>query len=209
MSLIYTEGKRLSGVIYMHRILDTRMIGLPFESFDFFRKLCEDAAMKKVVVTTVMWDVVTEQAGERTQRELAILPPFNKALEHGAVLERHNNTASSAREIVRKLVENTPMSLQLQHEMIDDRKPLPQTAIGIGLKSKLEEQLQRVERDIKKFRPDIRYINLKQRWFSFVKPWDCQDMGIKEILAPLVGMCSGFETFFSVFLAYRLQDVVL
>ena len=151
----YRENKKLSGVLYMHRISDFKMSGVSRRNFGMFRSLCGEATLKNVAVVTNMWSEVNEQKGVAREHELATDGMlFKPVLDKGAQMVRHLNTVDSAQNILRRLVENQPLPLQVQHEMVDQRKALEQTAASEELKTqemletqrRLEEE-RRVQRE--------------------------------------------------------------
>ncbi|KAL4061675.1 hypothetical protein V8B97DRAFT_2066349, partial [Scleroderma yunnanense] len=46
----------LTGLIYVHRISDTRVGGNAQRNLRMFRNLCGDESLKNVVIVTTMWD---------------------------------------------------------------------------------------------------------------------------------------------------------
>ena len=140
----YREDKKLSGVIYMHRISDFKMGGVSRRNFGMFRSLCGEATLKNVVIVTNMWSEVAEQKGVAREHELATDGMlFKPVLDKGAQMMRHLNTLDSAQNILRRFVENRPLPLQIQHEMVDQQKALEQTAASEVLKTQEMLEAQR------------------------------------------------------------------
>ena len=130
------EDGKLSGVVWMHRISDPKMGGISPRNFRLLRALFGEATLEKVVVVTNMWSQVNEQEGIIREHELAtddLL--FKPALGKGAQMMRHNDTVDSARNIIQRLVEKPPQSLQIQTELLDDGKDLQQTCAGRQLET--------------------------------------------------------------------------
>lgn len=124
----YRSGRPLHGVIYFHRISDIRMAGAMKKSFDIFMKLCGDDALKNVVIVTNMWSKVTLDEGNARQKELETNDRFFKpALDLGARITRHDNTRTSALNILRMLLTNRPVPLGIQRELVDFRKHFLET----------------------------------------------------------------------------------
>lgn len=137
----YGHGQKLTGLIYLHRISDDRFGGIARENFRLFSKICGDDAMRNVLIVTTMWEEVHQEVGERREGELMNKEIFFKgALNHGARMCRHHNTVLSARNTVRELLGLSPRVVQMQHEIVDECKDLPQTAAGEELQSELERQ---------------------------------------------------------------------
>ncbi|EKM53858.1 uncharacterized protein PHACADRAFT_98220, partial [Phanerochaete carnosa HHB-10118-sp] len=148
----YRENKKLSGVIYMHRISDFKVGGISRRNFGMFRSLCGETTLKNVIIVTNMWSEVGEQKGAARERELAADNAlFKPVIDKGARMMRHYNTAESAQAILRVLVENQPLALQIQREIVDQRKTLEQTTANEELRTqemrearrRQDEELQR------------------------------------------------------------------
>lgn len=136
----YANGIKLHGVIYLHRITDNRMGGASTRSFRLFRKLCGTTTLKNVIITTSMWDKVTLAEGEARETELKSDARFFKpALDDGAKVARHDHTTLSAHAIIRDIFSNSPLPLQLQHELVDEKKHLSETGAGTELGQQLDK----------------------------------------------------------------------
>ena len=66
----YRNNRKLSGIIYMHRISDIRMSGVSRRNFSMFRKLCGDSTLGGVTLVTNMWGSISEQEGVARESEL-------------------------------------------------------------------------------------------------------------------------------------------
>jgi len=156
LSQTYEKGMYLSGVIYMHRISDFRMGGISRRNFNMFRQLCGDDSLVNVLIVTNMWGEVGLEVGEAREAELRDKDLFFKpALDKGARLIRHLNTFDSARAIIHCIIDNHPMALQIQHELVDEQLNLSQTAAGTELNRELMEQAQRHEEELKEIRAEM------------------------------------------------------
>ncbi|KAI0955752.1 hypothetical protein AcV7_006331 [Taiwanofungus camphoratus] len=154
----YENKRKISGVIYMHRISDFRMTGISRRNFSMFKKLCGDETLKNVAIVTNMWGEVSEERGLARERELVtddIL--FKRVLEKGAQMMRHNNTYQSALVILEQLINNHPKALRIQRELVDENKDISQTAAGeeLGrelaeLAKKHREELHQVQEEMQK-----------------------------------------------------------
>ncbi|THH15941.1 hypothetical protein EUX98_g9380, partial [Antrodiella citrinella] len=54
----YEAGRRLHGIVFLHRITDVRMGGVAKKNFRLFRKLCGDETLRSVIIATTMWQDV-------------------------------------------------------------------------------------------------------------------------------------------------------
>ena len=119
-----------------------------------FRELCGDMALKNVAIVTNMWDKVSRDIGEARENELS--DNFCKpVLDKGAQMFRHHNTAESAHDILRKIVVNPPVVLQIQRELADEHKDLISTAAGKAINRELNEQIEQYQVEMKRVEEEV------------------------------------------------------
>ena len=95
-----------------------------------FRELCGDTTLKNVVLVTNVWDEgASREAGESGEKELSA-NFFKPALDKGARMTRRHNSEQSARDIIRMIMVNRPVVLQIQRELVDERKDITHTSPG-------------------------------------------------------------------------------
>jgi len=141
----------------MHRISDFRMSGISTRNFKMFRQLCGDSTLKNVVIVTNMWGEVSKEIGIAREIELAKNDKFFKpVLEKGAQMLRHANDEESVRNILRTIINNQPLSLQIQREMVDQQKDISQTAAGAELNRELLIQREKHEGEMKQLREEMK-----------------------------------------------------
>lgn len=63
----YKQNRKLSGVIYLHRITDPKMGGVSRRSFRMMSELCGDNNFRNTVIVTNMWDKVSVMEGRETR----------------------------------------------------------------------------------------------------------------------------------------------
>ena len=144
----YEKGSKLAGVIYVHRISDKRFTGIAGRNFKMFRELCGDTTLKNVVIVTNMWGEVSRDVGNAREKELSS-SFFTPALEKGAQMVRHHNTTKSAHDIIRVIMKNHPVVLQIQRELVDEHKNIVDTAAGEAVNQELNEQIRRHQAELK------------------------------------------------------------
>ena len=126
------------------------MSGSQMRNFRMFRSLCGDVALRNVVIVTNMWGRVEPGVGEAREAELREDDMFFKpALTRGAWMARHENTISTAEEIIRHLFGKLPLPLQIQKELIDDRKDILETSAGQELNQELNDEIKKHQEDIR------------------------------------------------------------
>lgn len=150
----YESGSKLAGLIYVHRISDKRFSGIAGRNFKIFRQLCGETSLKNVVLVTNMWGEVSPEVGEDRERELSsnFLKP---ALDKGAQIARHHNTEQSAHDLIRRIMNNHPVVLQIQRELVDEHKNIADTAAAETINAELEEAKRRHEAEVKKAQEDM------------------------------------------------------
>lgn len=122
----------------MYRISDRRVTGVTRRNFSMFRKLCGDETLKNVMIVTNMWGSVTVEEGEAREHQLKtdnLL--FKPALDEGARMLRHDNTVPSAQTIIGQIVDNRPMALCIQREIVEEGRDITQTTAGAELHREL------------------------------------------------------------------------
>ena len=138
----YEKGSKLAGVIYIHRISDKRFTGITGRNFKMFRELCGDTTLKNVILVTNMWGEVSRDIGEAREDELTS-DFFKPVLDKAAQMARHHNTAQSAHDIIRRIMKNRPVALQIQRELVDEHKDIVDTAAGGVINQELKEQIRK------------------------------------------------------------------
>lgn len=121
-----------------------------------FQKLCGDDVFKNVVIVTTFWDTVDPDIGAARETELETKATFYESvLEKGAQMVRHNNTISSAQDILGRIPWNKPVSLRIQKEIVDEGKGISATAAGAELGQGLNDQIRKQEEEIRQLVEDI------------------------------------------------------
>jgi hypothetical protein len=151
----------LTGIIYLHRIMDPRLGGRALRNIRMFRSLCGDQALSKVVLATTFWGHVTPTVGMERERELKTPEFWGKMIEKGSKVFRQDNRKISAQKIIEYLVnkrtaQNLGVALDIQIEMVDQGKTLAQTGAGqemnariLAMKRDYEEKIARLRADLK------------------------------------------------------------
>ena len=119
-----------------------------------FRQLCGDTTLKNVVLVTNMWGDVSPEDGEDRENKLSG-KFFKPALDLGARMVRHHNNVQSAQGIIRMIMENHPVVLQIQRELVDDHKAIIDTAAGEVINQELNEQMRRHQAELKKVQEEM------------------------------------------------------
>ncbi|KAF5329409.1 hypothetical protein D9619_009144 [Psilocybe cf. subviscida] len=156
LATAYENGKTLAGVIYLHRISDFRMGGISTRNFKMFRQLCGESTLGNVVIVTNMWSEVSEDVGSAREAELVSDDLFFKpVLSKGAQMLRHDNTPASAHAILSRIIDNHPLPLQIQRELVDEKMDIADTAAGEELNRELKIQLEKHKQEMKMLQEEM------------------------------------------------------
>ena len=122
-----------------------------------FRKLCGNDALRNVVIVTNMWQCVDPLLGDKREARLRGSDLFFKpALDNGARMARNDNTASSAKGIIRLLINNHPLPLRIQEELVIEGKDITQTSAGEELDRGLAEQIRKYKQEMDEVMKEMR-----------------------------------------------------
>ena len=119
-----------------------------------FRELCGDAALKNVVIVTNMWGDVSLEDGEDRENQLSS-EYFRSVLNKGTRMVRHHNTVESAHDIIRMIMGNRPVVLQIQRELVNGHMAIGDTAAGEIISRELNEQRRRHQAELTKIQEGL------------------------------------------------------
>ncbi|KAL4063993.1 hypothetical protein V8B97DRAFT_1435871 [Scleroderma yunnanense] len=144
------HGKKspLAGLIYVHRISDTRMGGSLQRNLRIFQKICGPISLKNVVIVTTMWDMVIPEEGLRHEQELRSgQTMFKPLLDEGATMMPHKRTPKSAADVINHLLGKDATMTQIVRELMQEGKALESTAAGSELINDLQARLQKINNE--------------------------------------------------------------
>ncbi|KAG6912003.1 hypothetical protein DXG01_000251 [Tephrocybe rancida] len=139
----YSDNMKLAGVVYLHEISQPRMMGAPRRNLEMFRELCGYEAVRNVVLATTKWEEVSLELGNRREQQLRE-NYWKHMLELGSQMLRFRgqHDTASAWEIVDRILDHVSVdALQIQEEMVDFQRILPETGAGRALRATLKELL--------------------------------------------------------------------
>ncbi|KAG4443916.1 hypothetical protein IFR05_000556 [Cadophora sp. M221] len=150
----YTKGFLLTGIIHLHSINSTRMYGSALRQLRMFRRLCGKDALSNVLLVTTMWDTVRPEVG--TEREESLRTEYwSTMLARESRMFRHTGDEESALAVVRALLPKPKIVLQIQREMVDERKALADTAAGAVVLESLDAVTQKHQEDLLALRREM------------------------------------------------------
>lgn len=154
----FEKDIKLTGIIYLHRIQDVRLGGAGMKNLRMFKKLCGESSLSSVVLATTFWSKVTAQEGEQREKELSETTAFwGNLIAHGSKVFRQDRDQESAEEIINYLVERRKdMVLDIQREMVTEKKTLEQTSAGGEVQAELLRAQAEYERKLQEMRADMK-----------------------------------------------------
>jgi len=70
LSLSYNMDRKLNGIVYLHRITDSKIQGSATKNIRMFKKLVGNEAMKNILLVTTMWEKEELSVAEKREEEL-------------------------------------------------------------------------------------------------------------------------------------------
>ncbi|KPI44988.1 uncharacterized protein AB675_2325 [Cyphellophora attinorum] len=139
MTRAYLRDISLTGIIYMHSIIQPRFERSSMHNLDLFERLVGVDALRTVLLVTTFWDHVPEQLDRSTadniERQLRRNRKYWGGLvSAGAQMDRHYDTVRSALGIIRRVISlradcEGAVWTRMQREM-SGGGPLGQTRVG-------------------------------------------------------------------------------
>jgi len=112
--------------------------------------------MGNVVIVTTMWDKVTPEEGSRREIELAFRKDlFKPLLTGGAKMARYKNRESALR-VLNYLLGKNSTTLQIVHELVEEKKVLVDTAAGKELQADIRHLMKRRMKEIQDLEEEIK-----------------------------------------------------
>ena len=142
---LYYKSKKLSGLIYLHRIIDPKMNGSAVKNLNIFQKMCGQTAFPSIMLVSNMWEELRPEnggasVGERREAELLSNDRFWGTMHKGGSrVMRHSGTANSAQAILSEMVNQERVILEIQRQLVDRNLPLVETVAGDFLEKEFTE----------------------------------------------------------------------
>ncbi|KAF3051883.1 hypothetical protein E8E11_011085 [Didymella keratinophila] len=144
----YELGITLKGIIYMHRITDNKMSGSARRYLEMFTQLCGKRNLENVILLTTMWsDLRDQEKGMERERELR-QEYWDEMENHGSTVRQFHGNEAMASALVCRLQRKHGIVLEVQEELVDQRKQLDQTKAGRLMVPQVEEAIMESEKKI-------------------------------------------------------------
>lgn len=104
----HAKGIKISGLIYLHPIIDLRPVSISINLLRMFQKLVGNVSLQNVVLATTMWDLVTHEQGEGTETQLKARD-WERLTKVGMQVRRLDSPDANM-SIVEELIKNIDLS---------------------------------------------------------------------------------------------------
>ena len=157
LSGAYEKNIGLTGIIYLHRILDVRLGGAAMRNLRMFKKLCGEKSLASVVLATTRWSNVTSEEGAQREQELCTNDRmWKRMIDNKSKVFRHDRDEVSALEIIQYLVKRgDSVTLDIQKDLVDKGLSLDQTAAGQEIQAEIDKQRKGYEKQIQELREEM------------------------------------------------------
>ena len=157
LSTAYTADLKLTGIIYLHRILDVKIGGTAMKNLRMFKKLCGDDSLGSVVLATTFWGMTKPEIEQSREAQLTTRSDFwGHFIQKGSKVFRQDQGRESAAKIIDYLVSRRkPVVLEIQREMNEQNKTLDQTGAGVEVQGDLAKAKAAHEEEMASVRADM------------------------------------------------------
>jgi hypothetical protein len=157
LSTAHEEKIKLAGIVYLHRIEDVRLGGAAMRNLRMFKALCGDNSLASVVLATTRWHNVQLDEGLLREEQLCSSPKmWKRMIDFGSKVMRQDRDEISACEILQYLIQRRkPVTLDIQVELVDNKKTLNQTGAGQELHAEIEKQKKEYEKQLTALRKEM------------------------------------------------------
>ena len=137
----YANGIQLSGIIYLHRIMDVRFGGAAGRNLRVFKRLCGDNNLGSVVLATTFWKNVNAKIGAERENQLKMDQKFwRDMIEKESKVFRQDCERASGERIIKYLIDRRrKVTLLIQHELVKEKKTFAQTGAGAEVLGEIQE----------------------------------------------------------------------
>lgn len=133
LAAAYEREIQLSGIIYLHRITDTRLQGSASRGLIAFKKMCGEESYCGIVIATTRWDELAPEqiaAASKRQQELRERA-WGDIVEKGGRVVALSAARIDAMNIIKHIVNrDRRLTLDFQKQIVDEGRPIHKTDAG-------------------------------------------------------------------------------
>ncbi|KPI45820.1 uncharacterized protein AB675_253 [Cyphellophora attinorum] len=164
LSAMYKNKLRLAGIIYVHKITDTRVTRTVRRNLSLLMDLCGDDPLKNLTLLTSFWDETDRVHAQQKEKELVAKKEWwGYMVEKGAAVRRFMNTEQSAHDIIWDYVTKDRVTLQIQEEMVDGGLDIKHTKAGAALDAEVAQLLKQHEKELEDVRQRMEQARREQK----------------------------------------------
>lgn len=158
LSESYHHGMLLNGIIMLQPVDGNRVYGSELRRTRLFRQICGPDAFNHVVIGTTMWSKLKNRSEgvERVRQRKESKDFWASLVDHGAELVEHQDTSESAINLIRKLVNKSKVTLQLQEELAEQGGHVFDTSAGQQLFQDLGQSSARENEKLKQIHEEMK-----------------------------------------------------
>ncbi|KAH8751834.1 P-loop containing nucleoside triphosphate hydrolase protein [Hyaloscypha finlandica] len=146
-------GVRLSGIIYLQPMSNSRVGGAGKRNLELLRNLVGSENMGNVKLITTQWDRATSEENEMRLNDL-VSHFWKGMITAGAQIDRYDGTGADGERIVRSILKTSPITLLFQRE-IQDGLRLEETSAGKSLMELYIKLQEKYDKDVKELKDDV------------------------------------------------------
>ena len=145
----------LKGIVFLHKITDTRIGASGLRYLNIFRQIWGDDALPNVALISTMWSDVDLGTGLRRDSDLRE-DIWADMVSKGSYMFQYNGTSGMAETIVGQLLTKDDVVLKIQRELIDQHKCLCNTSAGQIVTSDLIQRFEHSGRTIQRLQKELK-----------------------------------------------------
>ena len=145
----YRSGKKLTGILYLHRISDPRMQGSALRNLHIFKSLIGEHCFQNVMLGTTFWSTLAHdpETAERRESELIDTPEFwGGMIDKGADICRLPTTQYAARALLQRMAKKEAKALRIQEELVVHQLGFENTSANNQM---VEQEVKKAEEKLK------------------------------------------------------------
>lgn len=140
-------ARLLSGLIYIHSITETRVVGTAAKNIRMMKTVCGIGGLSVLWLASSKWDCVDHITGMDHERLLTSDPAYwGELIKHGATTWRHYDTKDTALRLIDDIItRDQRFVLAIQREMVDENLDVDQTTAGRQLGERVREEQKEIQ----------------------------------------------------------------
>ncbi|KAJ2928592.1 hypothetical protein H1R20_g8529, partial [Candolleomyces eurysporus] len=149
----YDAGTKVTGLVYLHSVGQSRMTRSARLSYDLFHAICGENAFRKVVMATTQWDttLLNPAAGEIREKDLKT-KWWKEPLAQGALYKRIQEPEEDIKSAIEHLLKGHAVATRVQKELVDEDKRVVETEAGKKLVATLQSWV--IDSEIQELSPE-------------------------------------------------------